>query len=180
MKKVCVILRGLPGSGKSTRAAELIKNDGAVVCSMDDYWTRGGQPYKRVPAKWKQSQQFCEEQAEGAFKSGKPLVVIDNTTLKRSTVEHYKEVAASHGYDVRVEVIGDFSEAACKTYAERGIHKVPLDTLKHMASGFEPLRGDLDGSRMVFRAVGRPIGYKRFPYSCGKQTADTETSPSSG
>ena len=138
-KKTCVILRGLPGSGKSTRAAELVKSGGAVVCSMDDYWTRGGRPYKRVPEKWKASQQFCEEQAAGAFKSGAPLVVIDNTNLKRSTVEHYTEMARQHGYEVRIETIGKFDKESCKLYAARGIHDVPLATVERMAEGFQPL-----------------------------------------
>ena len=139
MKKTCIILRGLPGSGKSTRAAELIKSNGAVVCSMDDYWTRGGSVYKRIPEKWKESQAFCEKQAAGAFQKGAPVVVIDNTNLKRSTVEHYKELAAKHGYSAEVETIGEFTPEACKTYAKRGIHNVPLSTIERMAAGFEPL-----------------------------------------
>jgi tRNA uridine 5-carbamoylmethylation protein Kti12 len=156
--RVVYIMRGLPGSGKSTRARLLIeeaKNGGngdnrdnedktkrAIIHSTDDYFL---QPDPNDPDKLvycfnlqklgsfhnKNYQAFCRSIDEGI-----EVVIVDNTNIKRSEFKRYRKRAEENGYRVEEIVVGEFTPEAVELYAARGLHRVPKEVIASMASKF--------------------------------------------
>ena len=137
MIKKMIILRGLPGSGKSTRArAQSGKVDGSVVCSNDDYFKRGGR-YKFDRNRLHLAVSDCERKAEAACSEGAPLVIIDNTNIKRKSFQAYVEMGEKYGYDVEVLIVGSLAKGVFERYHKRNTHNTPLYIIKDMAAKWE-------------------------------------------
>ncbi len=123
------IMRGLPGSGKSTTARSL----GGVVLSSDDYFMVGG-IYRFDVARLGLAHEWNQDRARKACEAGEPHVVIDNTNTRRWEMEAYKSIARRNGYDVREHTVEVWDVVLCH---QRGTHGVPLDTIAAMKSRFE-------------------------------------------
>lgn len=88
MNKHVIILRGLPGSGKTFFSNHIRP---AFVISMDHFWTKDGQPYKFDYAKLDEAiewthQQFLEmlhDDSEEVL----DRIIVDNVSYAR---EHFK------------------------------------------------------------------------------------------
>src|SRR5947208_2089191 len=102
MKKV-LIMRGLPGSGKSTWVEENHPN--AYVCSADHYHMRDG-IFCYNAAKSAEAHKQClgkflrvlQDEAAGEFPYGLPSeVVIDNTNTTAWEISPYHRLAAAPG-----------------------------------------------------------------------------------
>ena len=142
--QVC-IMRGLPGSGKSTKVKELLEefrdtnpNGSAIVCSADDFFISAEDgEYHFDPSKIGQAHAWCKGQAYAAMKLGADLVVIDNTNTQRWEYEIYEQMALSRGYDVQHVRVGGLSDDDILLYADRNTHGVPLEAIQRMAKRFE-------------------------------------------
>lgn len=137
------ILRGVSGSGKSTRAKELCKETQAqgkqsVVCSADSFFVSPSNgEYKFDSRRLGEAHAWCRGNANMAMYLGADLVIIDNTNTRRWEYEGYVEMAKEYGYEVSEEIIGQFDDASLKEYANRNKHGVPLDAIRKMAQRFE-------------------------------------------
>lgn len=134
------ILRGVSGSGKSTRAKELIKECGgtSIVCSADQFFVnRETGDYDFDPKKLSQAHSWCRTRAETACELGVDLVVIDNTNTRKWEYEGYLKLAEQFGYDVEVEAVGQLDESNLKVYANRNRHGVDLEVVRAQAKRFE-------------------------------------------
>ena len=58
-----------------------------------------------------------------------PVIIVDNTNLQPWQFEPYVKDAWAAGYRVQEVVVGEFTEAAVETYAQRNVHSVPYDKL---------------------------------------------------
>ncbi len=95
-----IILRGVPGAGKSKLAAMLADtSDSAVVCSSDDYFMRGG-TYVFQPEKLHIAHAMCYSRALAAMESGVERVILDNTNIEPGHFLEYEQAARRLGYDV--------------------------------------------------------------------------------
>lgn len=77
--KVMFIMRGLPGSGKSTVAQQIkrVYGDLAVVCSVDDFSPKEqGENYAWKAEECEAAHMMCQEKAKQACQHGIPVVVI--------------------------------------------------------------------------------------------------------
>lgn len=79
-KKELVLMRGLPGSGKSTKAKKIAGEIG-VVYSTDDFFMVDGK-YLYDPKLIGENHEKNFQRTLKALKEGKPLIVIDNTNIK--------------------------------------------------------------------------------------------------
>lgn len=142
MKKV-IIMRGIPGSGKSTYIKEHLSE--ALVCSADDYFeelaalndTSYLEEFKiyLVP----RAHAFCRDSFNHATEvMDEPLVVVDNTNIRNWEYEEdYVDSALRRGYEVQIVEI-PFSRDMAEEYHRRNKHGVPLEVIKRMMEDYEP------------------------------------------
>ncbi|XP_041373615.1 2',3'-cyclic-nucleotide 3'-phosphodiesterase-like [Gigantopelta aegis] len=98
--KVMFIMRGLPGSGKSTIVRSIQSTYPiSAVCSADDYFLKDG-VYNFDPNKLGPAHETCRLRTEQHCQSGCPVVVIDNTNVKRWEMKEYLDLALRTNYVV--------------------------------------------------------------------------------
>ena len=95
-----VVMRGLPGSGKSTVVSTITRvYPHAVVCSADHYFMNDGK-YEYSSSRLKSAHLQCQDKALGACEAGERLVVVDNTGVKKWELVNYFRMAQLHRYTV--------------------------------------------------------------------------------
>uniref|UniRef100_A0A8B9G9U1 NEDD4-binding protein 2-like 2 n=1 Tax=Amazona collaria TaxID=241587 RepID=A0A8B9G9U1_9PSIT len=99
-QKLLLILRGLPGSGKTTLSRVLLgeSHDG-IVFSTDDYF-RQHDGYTYNAAQLGDAHDWNQKRAKQAMEQGKSPVIIDNTNTQAWEMKPYVEVALEKGYRV--------------------------------------------------------------------------------
>lgn len=121
-----IILRGVPGSGKST---ETKKHPDAYIVSADHYFIGDDGVYRFDMAKIAAAHGQCKGKFQSALKAKKPLIIVDNTNTTVKELKFYYEEAKTAGYEVEIIRIDCDPEVAAK----RGVHNVPKDTVIKMA-----------------------------------------------
>ncbi|XP_060720450.1 NEDD4-binding protein 2 isoform X3 [Tachysurus vachellii] len=98
--QVLVLLRGAPGSGKSTYASAMLEqNPGGVVLSTDEYFTQDG-VYHFKPHLLGNAHAWNHKRAKEAFEKGLTPIIIDNTNLQCWEMKPYVALAQKHKYRV--------------------------------------------------------------------------------
>lgn len=97
--KIMIIMRGLPGSGKSYLANKIKEKYGkwCFVCSADQFFERNG-VYNFDPSKLKAAHHSCKQKSIQAFKNGKRIIVIDNCNVCIWEFRDYLSLADENGY----------------------------------------------------------------------------------
>jgi predicted kinase len=132
-----VLMRGLPGSGKSFSANQMRGN----ICSADDYFIdKNG--YSFDPLKLPQAHAQCQFTAEKAMSLNANLVVIDNTNTKLWEMKPYIIMAEKYSYTVSIGLPISTWQADPYECAKRNTHNVPLENIVKMKEGFEVLPMD--------------------------------------
>ncbi len=128
MKKL-ILLRGLPGNGKSTFAKSLVNKD---YChkETDMYFVDGDGNYKFEPSKIKDAHAWCKEEVEFLMKYEHSPIVVSNTFTQEWEMNDYYKMAEELGYMV-------FSIIVENRHGGKNIHGVPDDKLEIMKNRFE-------------------------------------------
>ena len=133
MKQV-VIMRGLPGSGKSTIAETLAKStEFSYVCSADKFFIDHDGKYIFDRSQIGQAHKYCRTWFDAFIKSGTDLIIVDNTNVKRKDFAYYIDQAQKYKYAVTEVLVGGWSDNDITTYHRRCTHGVPLETIQRMA-----------------------------------------------
>lgn len=136
MSKKAYIMIGLPGSGKSTKAKELVNEYApwdSIIHSTDDYFMKDG-VYDFRPNLLGVFHKRNLEAFKESIASGLSCVVVDNTNIRSRDRKPYVAAARSGGYEVEELVIGEFTEDFAKVCFSRNAHGVPFEAIMKMAS----------------------------------------------
>lgn len=147
-----IILRGLPGAGK-TELCKALQNH--IYVSMDDYWTRDGQPYRfeksemRTAVAWTHTK-FYEALRDGQEKES-ALIVVDNTHTRTWEMDFYYDAASRAGWDVQFVRV----EADIMVCMKRCQHPVPAYKMLEMRDRFEDLAPkDMESRVRLLEEIG--------------------------
>ena len=121
-----VIMRGIPGSGKSTYARSL---NADVIVSADDYFMVLG-TYHFDSTQLGEAHKSCMKRFLHAVRLRKELIVVDNTNSTPVEIAPYVAVGEAEGYEVEIVEI----EADTKMAHARNIHAVPLKSINNMCN----------------------------------------------
>jgi len=128
MEKILLIIRGLPGAGKSTLAEAL---NIRAVCTADDWYVRNG-IYKWNYMTIGEAHDWCKRKCRRFMQVGVERIIIANTSITARAIEPYFDMAKEFDYKV-------FSIILENRLSMKNIHNVPEETLENMKNKFEIL-----------------------------------------
>ena len=137
-----VILRGLPGSGKSWLAhncEETLQAPSSVAfCSADNYFLdqKSGEYHFDVDALPK-AHQSCLIEFIHALQTGKQLIIVDNTNAQLWEYQIYSYLAQLVGLKSCVLEIPCLDERMAELFASRNQHKVQAESVLKRYSQWE-------------------------------------------
>jgi predicted kinase len=130
MNKNLLLLRGLPGSGKTTFAKVLEGADGFQVFSLDDFFTDKDGNYAFDYKQNHLAYKTCQSQTEAAMKNGVSKILVDQTFALLWELQPYLVLAATYGYRVFVCTMENRHDG-------ENSHGITDEQLVKMAKGFK-------------------------------------------
>ncbi len=131
-----VVMRGIPGSGKSHAARRFIEgfravhpNASAEVISADDYFTRTDGTYAYDPTKIGLAHADCFRRVLQALARGVDMIVVDNTNTTGVEIAPYMLAAAAAERVASILTVHVTDPAGA---AARCTHGVPLEVVAAM------------------------------------------------
>lgn len=125
MKKVLIIVRGLPGAGKNAFAEVL---NTKAICIADDYMMVNG-AYNWAFWKLNAAHKWCERKCERFMKAGAEKIVVANTAVHSRDMKRYFELAEAYGYKVFTVIVEN-------RHGGVNSHGVTEETIENMRKGF--------------------------------------------
>ena len=134
MSGVLFLVRGLPGSGK-TSFASAIWNDYAV-CEADKFFYDKEGNYNFDPSKLKEAHNWCKNEVEIRMQDHQnnqqyyPEIAVSNTFTQEWEMEDYFKLAGKYGYKVVSLILEN-------RHGSQNVHGVPDEKLQIMKNRFE-------------------------------------------
>jgi tRNA uridine 5-carbamoylmethylation protein Kti12 len=122
-----IIIRGIPGSGKTTKALELKKTiPECFHFEADSYFMKNG-VYKFDPSKLGPAHCLCQSLTKNCLREGYS-VIVSNTGITKKEVQPYLNMAKELNIPVEIIIMrGEF----------QNVHGVPEEKLQSMRERFE-------------------------------------------
>lgn len=131
MSKSIILLRGLPGSGKSTMARLLSEQGKYPVFSVDDYFTdKESDTYHFVFDQNHLAYKQCKEFTEEAMKNGVKKIFLDNVFSMDWEMEPYFNLAFTYGYQLHVVTVENY-------HGGKNIHGISDEQIGKMAEKYK-------------------------------------------
>ena len=133
MEKNLYIVRGLPGSGKSTFARSIAKS--YQIFEADQFFMKKGE-YNFDPTKLKEAHQDCKQRVANRMRENLfnsiffNNIVVSNTFTQDWEMKFYLSIARRYGYKVHTIIVEN-------RHYGTNIHGVPEDKLQVMEDRFE-------------------------------------------
>lgn len=139
-----IILRGLPGVGKSYIAKEYLSEiinsfeepaGSPKILSTDDYFIKDGK-FNLDLDKIAEAHKWNFERFKNAIKEGTKLIIVDNSNIKNHHYYHYLDHAQMNNYLVIISIIPS-NDKTLKELASSNIHGLSQGSIRKMRSNFE-------------------------------------------
>ena len=146
--QILIIVRGIPGSGKSTFAKEIVKMfpDDSVHWESDMFFMHNG-VYCWKPNKVNLAHRWCQQKVEKSF-DAVDIVVVSNTFTTESEMKSYLDFAKENGISVQIVRMENRFENE---------HGVPKATLEKMKARFVDMPNEIvvtaENNAAMLRAV---------------------------
>ena len=146
--QILIIVRGIPGSGKSTFAKEIVKMfpDDSVHWESDMFFMHNG-VYCWKPNKVNLAHRWCQQKVEKSF-DAVDMVVVSNTFTTESEMKSYLDFAKENGISVQIVRMENRFENE---------HGVPKATLEKMKARFVDMPNEIvvtaENNAAMLRAV---------------------------
>lgn len=124
-----IILRGLPGSGKSTWAAQ----QHAAIYSADHWFVGRDGIYRFDRRQLNYAHGHCESGVLMGMKLGLPVIIVDNTNVTNKEMQPYVDLGKRYGYEIEIRTF---------TGGYKSVHNVPQATIERMRARWEHPRFD--------------------------------------
>lgn len=123
------LIRGIPGSGKSTIAAQLA-NSGIVAVSLeaDQYFVNTAGIYNFNPNLLGAAHQWCQDEVKSWLMNGHS-VAVSNTSTTEKEVTTYKKIAEEYNAAFVSLIVEHRHEG-------KNVHNVPVDSIARMKQRF--------------------------------------------
>lgn len=128
-----ILLRGLPGSGKSTLGSVILNcfsYENSKPLSADDYFIDENGTYNFDATKLKEAHNNCQQRCAEQMKLEISRIVVANTFTQEWEMKSYYNMAERYGYRVHSVIVEN-------RHGSENIHSVPLDKLEIMLNRFE-------------------------------------------
>jgi predicted kinase len=133
----CYVLRGLPGSGKSSKARQIVEDYSSqglrppIVCSADNFrYENGLYVFKNS----REPHDKCLELFKNSVDSGHD-VIVDNINAELRSMKPYVEYAHQAGYEI---IIISIQPIDIETLMARGLHNVPRESYERFLRRWVP------------------------------------------
>ena len=121
---ILYIVRGIPGSGKSTLIKKITKN----IVELDDYYNEKYGYYKFSYDEVPQSHKYALNKIEKMMIDKLDEIAVIDSFIKNKDFDQYKKLAIKYNYKpIEIIVHSDFKD----------IHNVPIKRLEEMCNEFE-------------------------------------------
>lgn len=132
--KELYLIRGIPGSGKSTFAHHVWED--YAICEADKFFYDKEGNYNFDASKLRQAHEWCRQEVEKRMVENLitpqyyPEIIVSNTFTQEWEMEPYYKLAEQYGYKV-------FSFIIENRHGGKNVHGVPEEKLEQMRNRFE-------------------------------------------
>lgn len=140
-----ILIRGIPGSGKSTYARKIVPELGLPMLEADMFFINKFGNYEFNPKLIKVAHEWCYSSTVNLLNQGYG-VIVSNTFTQMWEMERYLKIPEMLP-DVEIEVITMLTEY-------NNVHGVPEDKVEQMRNRFESIPADFPWKHIVVAGPG--------------------------
>lgn len=143
--KCLIIIRGVPGAGKTTLAQDIIVQTASrgltsVILETDQYFTETDGTYNWDISKTAEAHDDTQNRCVEALDESTACIIVSNTSIKIAHMQPYMDMARAAGYEFKLL---HKTVAGPMLASSRGIHAVPAEVTERMYETYEPCEGDI-------------------------------------
>lgn len=142
MEQKLILIRGLPGSSKTTLAMKMHKETGIIPISTDDFFNKNGE-YKWNYKFLKAAHQWCFGMTAFELFCGRS-VVVHNTFIEKWSMEMYIDFAHSIGVEWEILEPNTKWKFNVEECAKRNTHGVSESAVQKMMDRWEKTKDILE------------------------------------
>jgi predicted kinase len=127
--KTIILLRGIPGAGKSTLANLLLPNKPHCIRSADMFFEDEKGNYNFNARELPTAHKWCKNQVEYLMSDQEELIIVDNTFTQEWEMADYFDLAKKYDYRIVTLIVEN-------RHGSKSIHNVPQDKIDMMKERF--------------------------------------------
>jgi len=131
-ERVLILLRGLPGSGKTSFASVISEGGNYPVFEIDDYFTDDQGNYSFRFDENHLAYKQCLANVEAAMHNHCPKIIVANTFTMEWELEPYLSLGKKHNYRTYVTVVEN-------RHGSPNVHSIAEDHIQRMREKFRTI-----------------------------------------